>query len=102
VRRALSLLVLLAAFASASVMPCPSVRLVRADRSHTAIAAECPCHCGDHRASSASRLDPVLRSEAPVLAGPAWTSLAPEPALAPLAVALPTPDPVPILVRSEA
>jgi hypothetical protein len=69
ISRALVLAGVVAAFLTASLTPCPSARVVRVLDSDPVMSAPCPCHCGDHAATSpASHLDPVLASAAEPLA----------------------------------
>jgi hypothetical protein len=71
ISRALVLAGVVAAFLTASLTPCPSARVVRVLDSDPVMSAPCPCHCGDHAATSpASHLDPVLASAVEPLASP--------------------------------
>ena len=67
-RRGLGLLLVAAAFLTAASTPCAKARVTRRHDSAPAISAPCPCHCGEHAASAASQLDPVLRASAACVA----------------------------------
>jgi hypothetical protein len=88
---------LAAAFLIASLTPCPSARAAWMPRGEQLISAPCPCHCGDHAASSpASHLDPVLAA-ASVPVAESSRSGPPEPPVPGLPSAPRSlPDPVPI------